>query len=50
MERYGYNGGCGVSKHTRIEVFKRKLAWATDKWLRLIINIMLFKTSIPLRI
>ena len=29
---------------------KEELAWAIDKWLRLIINKMLFKTVIPLRI
>ena len=33
-----------VSRH-----LKEELAWAIDKWLRLIINIMLFKTVIPLR-
>ena len=34
-----------VSRH-----LKEKLSWATDKWLQLIINTMLFKTVIPLRI
>ena len=29
---------------------KEELAWAIEKWLRLIINTMLFKTVIPLRI
>ena len=29
---------------------KEELAWAIDKWLQLIINKMLFKTVIPLRI
>ena len=28
---------------------KEKLGWAIDKWLRLIIHKMLFKTVIPLR-
>ena len=32
------------------EAFKEELAWAIDKWLQLIINKMLFKTVIPLRI
>ena len=37
--------------HVGLEVFKRKeeLAWATDKWLWVISNAMLFKTVIPLR-
>ena len=42
----------GVAK-MNIRVLRRlkeELAWAIDKWLRLIINIMLFKTVIPLRI
>ena len=34
-----------ISRH-----LKEELAWAIDKWLWLIINIMLFKTVIPLRI
>ena len=29
---------------------KEELSWAIDKWLRLIINAMLLKTVIPLRI
>ena len=32
-----------------IDVLKEELAWATDKLLRVISNIMLFKTVIPLR-
>ena len=28
---------------------KEELAWAADKWLRVISNIMLFKTVAPLR-
>ena len=28
---------------------KEELTWATDKWLQVISNIMLFKTVIPLR-
>ena len=34
-----------VSRH-----LKEELSWATDKLLQLIINTMLFKTAIPLRI
>ena len=33
-----------ISKH-----LKEELAWATDKWLWVISNIMLFKIVIPLR-
>ena len=29
---------------------KEELSWAIDKWLRFIINTMLFKTDIPVRI
>ena len=50
MECFGYNGGYGISECPHIEVFKKELAWAIDKRLQLIINIMLFKTVIPLRI
>ena len=53
MERFGYNGGCAVSECPRIKAFKKikeELAWAIDKRLRIIINIMLFKTVILLRI
>ena len=34
-----------ISRH-----LKEELAWAIDKWLWLIINTILFKTVIPLRI
>ena len=34
-----------VSRH-----LKEELGWALDKWLQLIVNKMLFKTFIPLRI
>ena len=36
MEYLSYKGGCGVHGCTCIEVLKRKLAWPTDKWLRVI--------------
>ena len=49
MEHFSYKGGCGVRERTYIKTFK-KLSWPIDKWLRLIINTMLFTTVIPLRI
>ena len=49
MERLSYKGVCGVCGSTHIEAFKEEVAWATDKRLRVISNIMLFKTVIPLR-
>ena len=45
-EHFSYKGGCDVCGHTHIEVFKRRAAWATDKWLWVFSNIMLFKTVI----
>ena len=33
-----------------LRCLKEELSWAIDKWLWLIINTMLFKTVIPLRI
>ena len=49
MERLSYRVGVAyvnvrVSRH-----LKEELSWAIDKWLRLIIIEMLFKTVIPLR-
>ena len=38
-----------MPNRTRIEVIKKELAWATDKQLQVISNIMLFKTVITLR-
>ena len=43
-------GGCGIREYTHIEMFKRKLSCARDKRLWFIINTMLFKTFIPVRI
>ena len=40
---YNYVGIVHISMH-----LKEELAWATDKWLRIISNIMLFETVIPL--
>ena len=50
MERLSYKVGMAymnvcVSRH-----LKEELGWAMDKQLQLIINKMLFKTVIPLRI
>ena len=50
MEHFSYKGGCGIRECTCIETFiKEELAWAIDKWLRVISNKMLFKAVIPLR-
>ena len=52
MVHFSYKGGYGVrevdicvSRH-----LKQELAWATDEWLQVIINTMLFKAVMPLRI
>ena len=46
MEHFSNKTGCGVM---HIETFKKELTWAIDKGLRVISNIMLFKTVITLR-
>ena len=43
MERFSYNGGCGL--RVCIKVFKTELAWAIDKWLRVISNTNIIKNS-----
>ena len=48
-ERFSHKGGCGVCGSTHIKAFKEEVAWATDRRLRVISNIMLFKTVILLR-
>ena len=48
-ERFIYKGGCVVRGRTSIKVIKEELAWAIDKWLQVISNIMFFKSVIPLR-
>ena len=51
MEHFSYKGGCGVV-YVNVRVsrrFKEELSWAIDKRLQLI-NTMLFKTVIPVRI
>ena len=48
-KRFSYKGGHGMRGRKRIEAFKRKAAWATYKRLRVISDIMLFKTVLPLR-
>ena len=50
MERFSYKGGYGVHEHMHIKTLKGKLSWAIDKPLQLIINAMLFKTVILVRI
>ena len=45
---------CGRSVHMgviymHIEVFKEELAWAADKQLLVVSNVMLYTTVIPLR-
>ena len=50
MECFSYTGGRGIHERMRIELLKEELAWAIDKWLWVIINTMLLKTVIPLRI
>ena len=49
MVRFSYKGGCGVRGHTHIEAIKRRAGLATDKRLRVISNIILVKTVMPLR-
>ena len=50
MERFSFKGECGVDECTCIEALKEELSWVIDKRLRIIINTMLFKTVITLRI
>ena len=46
---FGYNGGCGMQGVHVSKLLKEELAWATDKWLHVISNMMLFKTVVLLR-
>ena len=48
-ERLSYKGGCGMHGHNILRQLTEELAWATDKQLQVISNIMLFKTVISLR-
>ena len=50
MECFSYKGGVAYVNVHLLRHLKEELAWAIDKQLRLIINKMLFKTVIPLRI
>ena len=50
MERLSYKGERGVLECMRIKTFKEELGWAINKQLWLIINKLLFKTVILLRI
>ena len=49
MECFSYKGGCGVCERMCIKALKEEMAWAIDKWLRVISNTALFKIVIPLR-
>ena len=50
MECFNYKGPCGICRRIHIKTFQEELAWATDKRLPAISNIMLFnKTVVPLR-
>ena len=46
MEHFSYKGECTICECTCIKAFKGELAWAIDKWLWVISNIM---PVIPLR-
>ena len=48
MERFSYKGGCDIRECIHIEAFKRRAE--LGKWLWLIINTILFKTVIRVRI
>ena len=50
MERLSYKVGVAYVNARVSRRLKEELGWAIDKQLRLIINEMLFKTVIPLRI
>ena len=43
MERFGYKGGYVDVDICVLSHLKEELAWAIDKWLRVISTIMLFK-------
>ena len=50
MVSFSYKGGYA---HVNVHVSRRlkeELAWAIDKWLWVISNLVLFKTAIPLKI
>ena len=46
MEHFSHKDGCGVMC---IEALEEELALATNKWLQVISNIMLYKIIIPIR-
>ena len=48
-ECFCYKGGSGMQGVHVSRLLKEELAWATDKWLQLISNMMLFKTVVPLK-
>ena len=49
-EYFSYKGVCGIHGYTVLRQLKEELTRATDKWLQIISNIMLFKTAMPLGI
>ena len=49
MEHLSYKDVCDISGSSMHLIHLKELAWATDKWLRVISNMMLFKTVISLR-
>ena len=50
MVYFRYKGGVAYVNVHVLRPFKEELAWAIDKQLKLIINTMLFKTVIQVRI
>ena len=53
MTRWSVSVGRAGVVHINVRIsrlLKEELAWAIDEWLWLIINAMLFKTVIPVRI
>ena len=50
MDPFNYKGGCDIFDVRISRCLNEELSWAIDKQLRLIINAMLFKTVILVRI
>ena len=51
VEHFCYKGACGIHDHTCIKMFNGRAELGyINKWLRLTISTMLFKTVILLRI
>ena len=49
MEHFSIKVGVAYMNVCVSKQLKEELAWAIDKWLRVISNKMLFKTVVPLR-